>query len=69
MLVWGLRPPAPATCPAPCQGERYTGLSASTTVSLSQAHHQLLPPNVSLTQLRSDAPPQLLTHFHQLKQR
>lgn len=43
LLVWGLRrPPAPATCPAPCPGERYTAASASTVPrdsTFSQTHH------------------------------
>lgn len=33
LLVWGLRrPPARATCPAPCQGERYDAVSACTAL-------------------------------------
>lgn len=43
LLVWGLRrQPAPATCPAPCPGERYTAASASTVPrdsTFSQTHH------------------------------
>lgn len=37
LLVWGLRrPPARATCPAPCPAQRYTAASASTALPLSR---------------------------------
>lgn len=42
LLVWGLRrPPARATCPAPCQGERYTAASASTAPSTTTTHKHI----------------------------
>ena len=48
LLVWGLRrPPARATCPAPCQGERYDAVSASTALhwltTTSPVHTRVAP--------------------------
>lgn len=44
LLLWGLRrPPARATCPAPCQGERYDAVSASTALR----HTDTLPHHTS----------------------
>lgn len=50
LLVWGLRrPPARATCPAPCQGERYDAVSASTALYYTDSLPHHTSPHSSLT--------------------
>ncbi|KAF9794636.1 hypothetical protein SFRURICE_006853 [Spodoptera frugiperda] len=50
LLVWGLRrPPARATCPAPCQGERYDAVSASTALRHTDSLPHHTSPHSSVT--------------------